>query len=160
MPIDAALFRHVLGSFAAGVTVVTTRGVDGKPYGLTATAFTSVSLSPPLALVCVDKQAETYPHFAASAIFAVNFLAADQRELSQRFAVSGGDKFAGVAWRPGQLGAPLLEGTIGHIECRMLHTYDGGDHTIYVGEIEAAQARDGVPLLYFRGAYRRVADTE
>lgn len=154
MPVEPALFRNALGRFAAGVTVVTTVGRDQAPYGLTATAFTSVSLDPPLVLVCIDKKSETYPHFAASGAFAVNFLARDQEEISKRFAVSGGDKFAGTDWQPGYLGAPLLAGTIGHVECRIFHSYDGGDHTIYVGLVESAAAAEGQPLVYFRGAYR------
>lgn len=158
MPIDPELFRQVLSHFAAGVTVVTTVDGERRPHGLTATAFASVSLQPPLALVCIDKQTETYPHFAPAGIFAVNFLALEQREISQRFAKHGGDKFTPTAWRRGALGAPILEGTIGHVECRIVHAYDGGDHTIYVGQIEAAAAPGGAPLLHFRHAYRRVED--
>src|SRR6185295_209597 len=101
MAIEKTEFRRVLGHFAAGVTVITTIGDDGKPYGLTATAFTSVSLDPPLVLVCVDKRAESHPHFHTSRVFAVNFLAADQQELSRRFAVSGGEKFSAVSVRAG-----------------------------------------------------------
>ena len=156
MGIDKPLFRSVMANFAAGVTVVTTNGRDQSPYGLTATAFTSVSLLPPLALVCIDKNAESFPHFETSGVFAVNLLARDQESLSQRFAVSGGEKFDGVAWHRGTLGAPLLDGTIGHVECRIVHAYDGGDHVIYVGEIESARAGEGEPLVYFRGAYRSV----
>jgi flavin reductase (DIM6/NTAB) family NADH-FMN oxidoreductase RutF len=156
MPIDKQLFRSVMGNFAAGVTVVTTKKDGGEPCGLTATAFSSVSLLPPLALVCVDKKSDSYPHFEPAGVFAVNLLASDQQAISQRFAVSGGDKFTGVAWHPGSLGAPILEGTIGHLECRIAYAYEGGDHTIYVGEIEAAAVNDGEPLVYFRGAYRRV----
>ena len=154
MPIDKQLFRSVLGNFAAGVTVITTVGSDGTPYGLTATAFTSVSLIPPLVLACIDKRSETYAHFGSSGVFAANFLGQEQQQISQRFAVSGGDKFAGVEWRPGVVGAPILAGTIGHVECRIRNEYDGGDHTIYVGEVEAAAAEAGEPLIYFRGAYR------
>jgi flavin reductase (DIM6/NTAB) family NADH-FMN oxidoreductase RutF len=160
MPIEKPLFRSVMGSFAAGVTIVTTRKSDGEPCGLTATAFTSVSLLPPLALVCVDKKSDSYPYFEASGVFAVNFLANGQQDISQRFAVSGGDKFTGIAWRPGSVGAPLLDGTIGQVECRIVHAYDGGDHTIYVGEIEAAATADGEPLIYFRGAYRTVTEAK
>jgi flavin reductase (DIM6/NTAB) family NADH-FMN oxidoreductase RutF len=158
MPIDKDLFRQVLSHFAAGVTVVTTVDQQGQPHGLTATAFTSVSLEPPLALVCIDKQAETYAHFAPAGIFAVNFLALDQRDVSQRFAKHGGDKFSATAWRRGELGAPILDGTIGHVECRIVHDYHGGDHTIYVGQIESAATAEGQPLLHFRHAYRRVED--
>ena len=158
--IDKALFRRVMGNFAAGVTVVTTRGHAETPHGLTATAFTSVSLLPPLALVCVDKKAESYPQFEVAGIFAVNFLASDQKDVSQRFATSGVDKFSDVDWTPGPLGAPILAGTIAHIECRIAHAYDGGDHTILVGEITTADAADGQPLVYFRGAYRQVGDAD
>lgn len=154
MAIDKQLFRSVLGNFAAGVTVITTVGADGTPFGLTATAFTSVSLIPPLVLACIDKRSETYSCFGSSKVFAANFLGQDQQQVSQRFAVSGGDKFAGVEWRPGVIGAPILAGTIGYVECRVRHEYDGGDHTIYVGEVEAAEAQGGEPLIYFRGAYR------
>lgn len=154
MPIDKQLFRSVLGNFAAGVTVITTVGPDGTPYGLTATAFTSVSLIPPLVLACIDKRSETYTYFGSSGVFAANFLSQEQQHISQRFAVSGGDKFAGVEWRAGVVGAPILAGTIGHVECRVQHEYDGGDHTIYVGEVESAGTDTGEPLIYFRGAYR------
>ncbi len=158
MPIDKQEFRRVLGHFAAGVTIVTTIGDDGTPYGLTATAFTSVSLDPPLVLVCVDKQAESHPHFHASRVFAVNFLAADQQALSRRFAVSGGDKFTGVRLRQGVTGAPVLADVLGHLECRTTDICEGGDHTIFIGQVEAAEARPGEPLLYFRGAYGRIRE--
>ncbi len=160
MAIDKDLFRRVLSHFAAGVTVVTTVDREQRPHGLTATAFTSVSLEPPLVLVCVDKQADTYPQFQPAGVFAVNFLSLEQRDVSQRFAKHGGDKFSGLTWRPGVLGAPLLDGTIGHVECRIHHWYDGGDHSIMVGEIESADALDGEPLLHFRHAYRRVDDVQ
>jgi len=156
--IDGELFRRVLSHFAAGVTVVTTVDGEQRPHGLTATAFSSVSLDPPLVLVCVDKKAETYPQFEPAGVFAVNFLSLEQRDVSQRFAKHGGDKFSGLGWRRGTLGAPILDGTIGHVECRIRHWYDAGDHTIMVGEIESAVALDGEPLLHFRQAYRRVSD--
>lgn len=159
MAIDKDQFRQVLSHFAAGVTVVTTLDGEQRPHGLTATAFTSVSLEPPLVLVCIDKKADTHPHFEPAGVFAVNFLALDQRDISQRFAKHGGEKFIGLAWRRGVLGTPLLDGTIGHVECRIRHAYEGGDHTILVGEIESADICEGEPLLHFRHAYRRVADT-
>jgi flavin reductase (DIM6/NTAB) family NADH-FMN oxidoreductase RutF len=156
MAIEKDLFRQVMGNFAAGVTVVTTVGPDRQPLGLTATAFTSLSLVPPLVLVCIGKASETYPCFEPAGIFAVNFLAASQQDVSQRFASSGGDKFTTLAWRRGVLGLPVLEGTIGHLECRIVNVHDGGDHTIYVGEVEAAASGSGDPLVYFRGAYRTI----
>lgn len=157
MAIDKDLFRQVMGNFAAGVTVITTLGADREPFGLTATAFTSVSLFPPLVLACIGKASETYPYFAPAGVFAVNLLAADQQEVSRRFASSGGDKFAQVAWRRGALGLPLLEETLGHLECRIIGACDGGDHTIYVGEVEAAASGAGKDaLVYFRSAYHDV----
>src|SRR5437867_7490005 len=106
MPIDKQEFRRVLGHFAAGVTVITTIGDDGRPYGLTATAFTSVSLEPPLVLVCVDKSSESHPHFHTSGVFGINFLTVDHEHLSRRFAVSGGDKFSDLQVDRGVTGAP------------------------------------------------------
>jgi len=156
MPIDKQEFRRVLSHFAAGVTVVTTVGDDGRPYGLTATAFTSVSIEPPLVLVCVDKGAESHPHFHASRVFAVNFLGADREHLSRRFAVPGGDKFKDLVVDRGVTGAPLLPEALGYLECRTVDIFEGGDHTIFLGQVEAGDARDGEPLLYFRGAYRRM----
>jgi flavin reductase (DIM6/NTAB) family NADH-FMN oxidoreductase RutF len=153
MAIEKDLFRQVMGNFATGVTVITTVGDDKQPFGLTATAFTSLSLVPPLVLVCIGKASETYPYFEPAGIFGVNFLAASQKAISQRFASSGGDKFADVEWHRGCLGVPLLEGTIGHLECRIVNAHEGGDHTIYTGEVEAAAGGDGEPLVYFRSGY-------
>ena len=149
-------FRHVLSHFASGVTVVTTWDADGRPAGLTASAFTSVSLEPPLILVCVDHKAQSYPALRASGRFAVNILAFEHEALSRRFASTSADKFDGVTYRPGPLGLPLLPEALAHLECRTVHAYPGGDHTIFVGEVESAQAHEGEPLLYFRGLYTRL----
>jgi len=157
MPIDKEEFRRVLSHFASGVTVVTTVAADGTAHGLTATAFTSVSLEPPLVLVCIDKRAESHPHFRRGRAFAVNFLAAEDEHLSRRFAVSGGDKFSDVAVRPGLEGVPVLRDALGCVECRTLEVFEGGDHSIFLGRVEAGAAREGEPLLYFRGRYRRLA---
>jgi len=156
MSVDKQEFRRVLGHFAAGVTVVTTVGDDGKPYGLTATAFTSVSLEPPLVLVCVDKKSESHPHFHTSKVFAVNFLATDHEHLSRRFAVSGGDKFGDLTVRWGATGAPIIADVLGHLECKTTEVIEGGDHTIFVGQVESADAREGEPLVYFKGGYRKI----
>jgi flavin reductase (DIM6/NTAB) family NADH-FMN oxidoreductase RutF len=156
MPVDKQLFRRVLGGFAAGVTVVTTLGEDGQPYGLTATAFTSVSLEPPLVLVCVDKRSESHPHFHTSQVFVVNFLAHNQEQLSRRFAVSGGDKFGDLMTRRAVNGAPLLEGTAGYVDCHAVNVIDAGDHTVFIGMVDAAETFDVAPLLYFGGAYAEV----
>jgi flavin reductase (DIM6/NTAB) family NADH-FMN oxidoreductase RutF len=158
MPIEKNELRRVMGHFATGVTVITTFRKSGEMHGLTANAFTSVSLEPPLLLICVDKKADSYPCFDEVGVFTVNILAADQEALSRRFAVSGGNKFEGVAYHPGGNGAPILEGTLGHIECRITARHDGGDHTIYVGEVQEAETREHKPLLFFRGGYRELGD--
>ena len=158
MPIDRSELRRVMGHFATGVTVITTRDVDGKPYGLTANALCSVSLTPPLLLVCVDKGAESHPAFERSRLFAVNVLALGHEELSRRFAVSGGDKFVDIPHRFGTTGVPLLEDVLAVVECRVVAVHEAGDHTIYIGEVEHLEASEGDPLLFFRGQYRRLGE--
>ena len=158
MPFDPTELRKVMGFFATGVTIITTRDQAGKPYGLTANAVTSLSLTPPLLLICVDRNAETFPHFFDSKIFVLNILAEHQEALSRRFATTGGDKFAGVACHLGRLGTPILEDTLGHIECRIIETLEGGDHVIHVGAVEHAESREGRPLIFFRGKYRQLVD--
>ena len=146
-----------MGCFATGVTVITTRDQSGRPYGLTANAVTSLSLEPPLLLICVDRKAETFPHFFDSKIFVLNILADDQEEVSRRFAKTGGDKFAGIEYRLGHLDTPILDGTLGHVECRIIETLEGGDHVIHIGQVEHAEARDGRPLVFYRGKYRQLS---
>lgn len=158
MAIDKNELRRVMGHFATGVTVVTTRDPDGRFFGLTANAVASVSLAPPLLLVCVDKKAESYPFFERSKLFTINILSAEQEDLSRRFAVSGGDKFEGVSFRVGANGAPILDGALAYLECKVVAAYDGGDHTIYLGEASEAETSDGKPLLFYRGGYRTVGD--
>jgi len=147
----------VMGAFATGVTVITTRDRSGKAYGLTANAVSSLSLVPPLLLICVDRNAETHPHFLDSKCFIVNILGEHQEDLSVRFAKSGGEKFDGVAYRLGRLGTPVLEGTLGHVECRIVETHEGGDHVIHVGAVEHAEVHGGRPLIFFQGKYSRLA---
>lgn len=154
--LDSAELRRVMGLFATGVTIITTRDGRGNFYGLTANAVTSLSLVPPLLIVCIDRKAETFLHFYDSKTFVVNILAADQAALSTRFAQSGGDKFGGVPHRIGKLGAPVLEGVLGHLECRIVETHEGGDHVIHVGEVEHAESPGGPPLLFFQGRYRQL----
>jgi flavin reductase (DIM6/NTAB) family NADH-FMN oxidoreductase RutF len=156
---DLTELRLVMGHFATGVTVVTTRDGAGVPFGLTANAFASLSLNPPLVLVCVDKKAQCYACFAESKIFAVNVLAEGQEEISRRFATKGDEKFNGVAWRTGKNGLALLDGAISHIECAIVHSYDGGDHTIYVGEVLSTATHAGDrPLVFFKGKYHRLPE--
>jgi len=154
---DAKELRRVMGTFATGVTVITTRDKAGRCCGLTANAVTSLSLVPPLILICIDRKAETFPAFYESRAFVVNILADDQEHVSARFAKSGGDKFAGIACRPDRDGPPVLDGALAHLECRIVDTHEGGDHVIHVGEVLHAEARPGDPLLFFQGRYRRLA---
>jgi len=159
MSVGPEEFRRALSQFASGVTVVTTRGADGGPLGLTVSAFCSVSLNPPLVLVCIDKMSSSYSGFWESRAFVVNILAEDQEALSRRFASKELKKFDGVPYQEGIEGIPVLEGALAHLECRLVHAYEGGDHTIFVGEVERTRVREARPLLYFRGQYARLADT-
>lgn len=158
MPIEKNQLRQVMGHFATGVTIITTFNKEGQMHGLTANAFTSVSLEPPLLLISVDKKAESWPAFEESKVFTVNILADEQEALSRKFAVSGGNKFEGVAYRQGANGAAILEGTLAHIECTLYAAYEGGDHSIYLGEIQEAEVREGKPLVFYRGGYRAIGD--
>jgi len=158
MPIERNELRRVMGHFATGVTVITTLAQDGKLHGLTANAVSSLSLDPPLLIICVDKKADSYSCFEQSKVFTVNILSDDQEDLSRRFAVSGGEKFEGVAYRRGANGAPILNGSLAHLECKVYAAYDGGDHTIYLGLIDVAETREAKPLLFFRGGYREIGD--
>jgi flavin reductase (DIM6/NTAB) family NADH-FMN oxidoreductase RutF len=157
MPVDPADFRRALCQFAAGVTVVTSRDAQGRSLGLTVTAFASVSLDPPLVLVCVDHRSEAHIGFRHAGLFGVSILAEGQAEVSRRFAVGGAAKFKGLEMAKGSTGVPLIPGALAHLECRVSGTHVAGDHTIYVGEVLSAQARPGRPLLYHDRDYRRLA---
>jgi flavin-dependent trigonelline monooxygenase, reductase component len=155
--IDKSELRRVMGHFATGVTVITTRDENGRPFGLTANAVTSVSLTPPLILVCVDKTADTYPYFERSKVFTVNILSDTQEGVSRRFATTGIEKFEGIGYHRTETGCAVLDDAVGHIDCRIVDSYDAGDHTIYMGEVLSADANDVPPLLFFRGGYRKLA---
>jgi flavin reductase (DIM6/NTAB) family NADH-FMN oxidoreductase RutF len=150
-----AQFKLAMSHFASGVTVVTTEH-EGRLYGLTVASFASLSLHPPLVLVCIEKNVKSHDAIAASGKFAVNILETAQGDLSNRFASRLDDKFAGVAVHHGTLGLPLLDGALTTIECRLHAQLPGGDHSIFIGEVADAQTREGVPLLYFRSAYREM----
>ena len=156
MPISQEEFRTALRHFAAGVTVVTTRDSSGQPSGLTASAFTSVSLDPPLVLVCVDRTAVSHPALEAHGWFAINVLGRDQTHLSRRFALSGGDKFGDLSFHEGLARLPLLDGVLATLECRLVARHEAGDHTIFVGQVEAVAMAGGHPLVYFQGDYHRL----
>ena len=150
---DASHFRHALGRFATGVTIVTTTAPDGVPVGLTANSFNSVSLSPPLVLWSINKRSRSLEVFESSGRFAINVLCADQMPLAARFASPVPDRFDGVEWRTGRSGMPLFDGCVAWFECRLTFKYEGGDHFIFVGEVVDVGHCDRVPLLYAGGAY-------
>ena len=157
MAISNDEFRAALSRFASGVTVVTTKDLSGKPHGITVSAFSAVSLDPPLVLICIDKSTASHYAFEETGRFAVNILHEDQITISAQFASPLLDKFDGVSFSEGIEGVPVLEDALVNLECRLKYAHEGGDHTIFVGEIERATVRDGKPLVYFYGDYRKLA---
>ena len=154
---DPRTLRDALGSFATGVTVVTCFDEAGEPFGLTANSFTSVSLDPPLLLVCVHKDANCATALAGAEHFAVNVLQTGQQPASIRFSTRHDDRFGPNDWSPGELGAPVLTESMAVFECRSHAVHEGGDHHILVGEVVKASFDPGLdPLLFFRGKYRRL----
>lgn len=141
--------------FVSGITVVTTKDRSGKFHGITVSAFCSVSLEPPLVLICIEKTTGSHYAFGESGVFAVNFLPAGQASISEWFASQSEDKFKNVNYTIGSLGVPLIKGCLANIECTIERTCDGGDHSIIVGRVDEATVNDGDPLIYFRGEYRR-----
>lgn len=156
MSIEASELRRVMGHFVTGVAVVAARTREGRLCGLTANAVTSLSLDPPLVLVCVDLSADSHACIRKAGAFSLNVLASDQERLARRFSSWDlEDKFAGVAHHSRVTGAPVLDDALAWADCRVWAVYPGGDHTIYVGQVEAGDAREGTPLLYYRGGYGR-----
>lgn len=154
---DARTLRDAMGCFATGVTVVTAMGEDGEPVGLTANSFTSVSLDPPLLLVCIAKTSGSLKVIEAASHFAVNVLHIGQQPISNTFARPGEDRFSSAPWQRGQYDTPLICGALANFECARHALHDGGDHVVLVGRVERAKydpRRD--PLLYFKGRYRRL----
>ncbi len=156
MPIDGDSFRSVLGRFASGITVITTHDESGRDHGMTASAFSSLSLDPPLVLVCIANDATMAPVMASAESFAVNVLSDAQEALSRRFAGKIDDRFAGVGFTRGKLGDVVLNDVLAWMECRVTARYPSGDHVIIVGEVHAADAHDARPLLYYRGGYAQL----
>ena len=154
--LSADEFRHVIGHFASGVTVVTTT-VDGRPAGTTASAITSLSLEPPMVLVCLHQSSATGQAIARSGTFAINILGQGHDQLALRFARRGGpEKFAGVEVTPGTAAGPLLEDALAHLECRVAERVVAATHVIFIAEVLHGSARPGEPLAYFRGRFGRL----
>lgn len=160
--IDAEAFRDVMGRFATGISVITTIDGDGVPAGITVSAMSSVSLDPPLVMVALARKRFITPIVAASGRYAVNILRDNQQALSDCFAHApvspGREEFCGASWHPGATGLPLIDGTLGALECRVVQTYSVGDHELFIAEVDALRVAGGDldPLLYFRRQYLRV----
>jgi len=154
--IEQQHFRRVCGKYATGITVLTVLDSSGAPQGMTANSFTSVSLDPPLILVCIDRRTSLLAHFRPSVYFAINILGEEHRDLSGRFARSGQDRFEGVAWRPGETGAPVLADMLATLECCVTQVVEAGDHVVVLGEALHATWREGRPLLYFNSSYQEL----
>ena len=154
---DPRTLRDALGCFATGVTVVTCLTPDGSPAGLTVNSFTSVSLEPPLLLVCLHKKAASAGAFTSAECFAINVLQTGQQPASIRFSTRDEDRFGVTPWTRGEAGAPILQDSLCVFECKRFAVYEGGDHHILVGEVVKASFDARVdPLLFFRGSYRRL----
>jgi flavin reductase (DIM6/NTAB) family NADH-FMN oxidoreductase RutF len=157
MAISREEFRAALGRFASGVTVVTTKDNSGKLFGITVSAFCSVSLEPPLILVCIEKDAGSHHAFEQSKSFVVNILHEGQQQVSNHFASHLEDKFSDVEYSSGIGDLPVLTDALVNLECNLKYSYEGGDHTIYVGEVEKVSVRDENPLIYWHGNYREIS---
>jgi flavin reductase (DIM6/NTAB) family NADH-FMN oxidoreductase RutF len=157
MAFDSLAQRRILGHFATGVTVVTAYS-QGEIAGMTANAVTSLSLHPPLILVAVDKTAAMHAALTASRHFALNILSDAQEQLSRRFAQRGPKDVSDLSWKKADSGAPILADALAWVDCRLVEVLPGGDHDIFIGEILAGDSREGSPLLYFCGKYRRLAE--
>jgi len=155
--LDSTLFRSACGKFSTGITVVTIIGEDGQPYGMTANSFTSVSLDPPLVLICIDRKAAILPRLESARFIGINVLAEDQTAISAQFARRGVNRFEAAGWFAGQTGVPLLEGLLAYFECALSQVIDGGDHRIFLAEVRHLKCFEGRPLLYFASAYRVLA---
>ena len=152
--IEKQQFRRICGKFASGITVATVLDSEGGCHGMTANSFTSVSLTPPLVLVCVDHHARIREHLRIGEYFGINILSAGQKSLSEKFAGNGYDRFEGVSWYPGQTGVPLLPDVLATIECSRVNVITVGDHDIVIGEVLHADCQDGEPLVFYGGQYR------
>jgi flavin reductase (DIM6/NTAB) family NADH-FMN oxidoreductase RutF len=158
-------FRTVLSHLAAGVVIVTTRDPEGEPHGMTATAVCSVSLEPPLVMVCLDHDAATHTAVAQSGVFALNLLSASGEALAHHFATQSLEKFAELSFASSETGAPVLEGSLAFCDCSVVRSVPAGDHTIFIGRVIAADVGEDLgkdhsmgPLLYYRGRYGAIGD--
>jgi flavin reductase len=160
MSLSPAEFRKAMGCFATGVTIITL-DLEGEVHGMTANAFASVSLDPPLLLVCVDHSARTHAHLHAKKRFGVNVLAENQRVISEYYALpvhEQAEEKAGARFDRTAKGTPILHGALAYLECRLQSAEEAGDHTIFIAEVEDVVVRQGDPLMFFRGRYRKIGE--
>ncbi len=148
--VDREVFRNVISHFASGVTVITTRS-EGVNYGLTASAVSSLSLDPPMVLVCLNTRTGTQTVIANTKVFAINILREDQQGIARQFATPHPDKFRDIPLTVGVLGVPLLSNMLATIECRVVGEVTGGTHAVFLAEVQEAHAQEGMPLAYYRG---------
>lgn len=157
MALDPKEQRRILGRFATGVTVASTK-VGDETWGMTANAVTSLSLYPPLVILCIQKDGQSHAKFKEGGCYALNILAADQQEISDRFAFKGPKDFSDLDTKTAETGSPILNDSLGWVDCKLKEILPGGDHDIFIGEIVAGEAsEDGEPLLYFGGKYAKTA---
>lgn len=156
-PVGSDEFRRACGRFATGVSVATALDGKGIPHGLTVSSFTSVSLHPPLILICLGHAVKSIEVFRSASHFGINVLHENQQDLSQRFATRGLDRFDGVDWLRGETGVPLIPGAVAQMECVVRKRVIAGDHDIFIAEMVASQVNEGDPLLYYASAYRRIS---
>jgi flavin reductase (DIM6/NTAB) family NADH-FMN oxidoreductase RutF len=154
---DPANFRRCCSKFATGVTVATALDATGAPHGLTVNSFTSVSLVPPLVLICIDYSSNVLPIFRQATHYGINILGVEQRDLSAKFAMRGQDRFDNVTWERGETNVPLIPDALAQFECAVRHVVEAGDHAIFVAQVERAAHREGKPLLYFDSGYGSLA---
>jgi flavin reductase (DIM6/NTAB) family NADH-FMN oxidoreductase RutF len=156
-PVSSDEFRRACGRFATGVTIAGATDSNGAPHGLTVNSFSSVSLDPPLILICLGHAVAAIDVFRQARHFSLSVLRANQRALSERFAAPMDNRFDSLAWRRGQTGAPLLDDALARIECLTVRRFSAGDHDLFIGEMIAASVEEGEPLIYFASEYRELA---
>jgi 3-hydroxy-9,10-secoandrosta-1,3,5(10)-triene-9,17-dione monooxygenase reductase component len=152
--LDQARFREVLGHFATGVTIVTALE-EGVPVGFSCQSFAALSLDPPMVVLAPARTSTSWPRIRAAGSFCVNILGEHQEAVCRAFAISGGDKFSGVGWRPGITGAPVIDNSLAVVECELGDIFEGGDHEIVIGRVVALDVGEGGPLLFYRGGFGR-----
>ena len=157
-PVSHEQFRHACGRFATGVAVASVVDEKGTAHGLTVSSITSVSLDPPLILICLGHAITMIDAFRRAAHFGINILREQDRELSKHFSTKGHDRFDRVAWHKGHLGVPLVDSALAWMECEVHQRFTSGDHDILVGRVMAARVEEGPPLIYYASRYHKLAE--